>query len=141
MCPALGFGQLMALLPNSSHGLEWSDRWQQPFFNIPPATVASVRAWSHNNVSNISATIWIDNATSMAPKYEWAIEKWGGIGIWTADAAGVEERNSGGAPGQAMWNAIPSPYLHVQLKSDDTEEEPRWFMGSFGTCGEIAWAH
>jgi hypothetical protein len=141
MCPALGFGQLMALLPNSSHGLEWSDRWQQPFFNIPPATVANVRAWSHNNVTNISATIWIDNPTSMAPKYEWAIEKWGGFGIWTADAAGVEERSSGGAPGQAMWDAIPSPYLHIQLKSDDTEEEPRWFMGSFGTCGEIVWAH
>ena len=106
LCPALGFGQLMALLPNSSTGMQWSERWQQPFFSVPPGVYRDPRT----NASGSSATIFIDNGTSLRPKYQWAVREWGGFGIWTADAAGAELKDSGGAAGRAMWGAIPSPY-------------------------------
>jgi hypothetical protein len=65
LCPALRFGQLMNMLPNStSGGLEWSDKWQQPFFSVPPGVYPS----QLTNANGSSATIWIDNGTSMAPK-------------------------------------------------------------------------
>jgi hypothetical protein len=105
LCPALGFGQLMSLLPNSSAGMQWSERWRQPYFSVPAGVYPSSLAKA------TSATIFIDNATSMVPKYEMSIRESGGFGIWTADAAGVESGDfSGGRAGQAMWEAIPSPY-------------------------------
>ena len=77
LCPALGFGQLMSMLPNSTAGLQWSDKWQQNYFNVPPGIYPNKRT----NASGVSATIWIDTAKSLAPKYKWAIEKCGGFGI------------------------------------------------------------
>ena len=77
LCPALGFGQLMAMLPNSTAGLQWSDKWQQNYFNVPPGIYPNKRT----NASGVSATIWIDTAKSLAPKYKWAIEKCGGFGV------------------------------------------------------------
>ena len=77
LCPALGFGQLMSMLPNSTGGLQWSDKWQQNYFNVPPGIYPNKRT----NASGVSATIWIDTAKSLAPKYKWAIENCGGFGI------------------------------------------------------------
>ena len=67
---------------------------------------------------------WANNVASAAKKKAW----------WSAfdDCMTICGDEALCRPGKAMWYAIPSPYL--QLKSDDSQE-PRWFMGSFGTCG------
>jgi len=107
LCPALGFGQLMKMLPNSTEGLQWSTKWSQPYFVVPPGVYPDART----NASGGAAVIWVDNATSLKLKYDWAILNWGGFGIWTADTAGVESGvDGGGDAGRAMWDAIPSPY-------------------------------
>ena len=36
ICTAFGYGQNMRFLQNSSKGLQWSEKWQQHYFKIPP---------------------------------------------------------------------------------------------------------
>ena len=66
LCPALGFGQLMAMLPNSTGGgLQWSSKWKQPYFIVPPGVYPDPKT----DHTGTSAAIWIENAKSLAPKY------------------------------------------------------------------------
>ena len=43
ICTAFGYGQNMRFLQNSSKGLQWSEKWQQHYFKIPPYVGARLR--------------------------------------------------------------------------------------------------
>ena len=63
-----------------------------------------------------------DDARSLAPKYAWAVEAWGGFGVWSTslvcplgqyeviEAAYKRQGTSCEAELAKMWGAIPSPY-------------------------------
>ena len=45
----------------------------------------------------------IDNATSLSPKYRWAVASAGGYGIWATEGADMMS-----VAGRAMWSAMPA---------------------------------
>ena len=88
----------MHFLPNSTKGKQWSERWQQNYFKLPPNTYNGQMennggaSFPGNYTSNChgtrcgylnqSVTMWQDDAESLKPKYEWAVKEYGGFGIW-----------------------------------------------------------
>ena len=107
----LGWAPIMAMLPNSTTGgLQWSERWQQPYFTVPPGV--------YTPDNSTETTIWIDDARSLAPKYQLSVTKFAGIGVWALEGApitvGFQGANlSYAAAGRAMWAAIPDPWARA----------------------------
>ena len=98
----------MKMVANSTTGgLQWSERWQQPYFTVPPGV--------YTPDNSTETTIWIDDARSLAPKYQLSVTKFAGIGVWALEGApitvGFQGANlSYAAAGRAMWAAIPGPW-------------------------------
>ena len=94
----------MALLPHSKAGLQWSHKWGQPYFSVPPGVFPDPLT---QNTNGSSATIFIDNHASLAPKYAWAFESGGGFGVWVLEGSAMWAT----AEGRAMWSAMPVPWV------------------------------
>eukprot|EP01050_Picozoa_sp_SAG11_P007508 SAG11_NODE_628_length_8077_cov_4.820632_7_plen_293_part_00 len=89
VCTVFGYGQNMKFLANSTAGLQWSEKWQQHYFKVPPfvykgaAIFSGLPGFPYPDGVNQTVTIWQDDARSLASKYAWAVKEWGGFGVWS----------------------------------------------------------
>ena len=134
----------MKFLANSTTGLQWSEKWQQHYFKIPPfvykgaAIFNGLPGFPYPDGVNQTITIWQDDARSLAPKYAWAVEAWGGFGVWSTslvcplgqyeviEVAYKQQGTSCEAELAKMWGAIPSPYENTTDGQRQQEQQPGW---------------